>query len=469
MKMNQIIDEIKDRFENREIVTCLAMNGNVLNLDKGGISICHMATGDIEAKRVSDYRNFGVEKYYEHIYNTLNAFQDNNDLCKDCSIKKKNIYNIGQIDFVTINTCTFCQSRCIYCNGHSNDHQAIDPMVVLTDFQKNGLISKDALFDWGGGEPTENPYFDKVVNYLIENKFKQRINTNGILFSEKTYDALREDSRSVLRLSIDSGTPDCYLKVKGTDNYKSVWENIGRYREVTDNIYIKYNLFHLNSEHSEIDSFLEQCKSHGLKHIVLEAEISSYQKEKNAGPFYFRKKEFVAAHYFYDTAKEMGFDVRVSPYAFRYWCDYSGEGELILPHEYRDNIDHNVITNGIYVEPFATPYLLIKELATDERPVLLYGAGKVGERIAKILNHEGIDFGIIDSDPEKEGMAIEGHKVYAAAEALKVDCSVIVIIGTGQRKVDSILKNVNEAGIDARCYWVNQMSISNFIYEKGIL
>ena len=83
--------------------------------------------------------------------------------------------------------------------------------------------------------------------------------------------------------------------MKGTDNFEKVWNNIKKYCEVSDNVFIKYNVCNYNSDLDEIDSFLINCSKVGVKHIIISAEARSYQPVKNAGPFYYREKEFQAA------------------------------------------------------------------------------------------------------------------------------------------------------------------------------
>lgn len=36
----------------------------------------------------------------------------------------------------------------------------------------------------------------------------------------------------------------------------------------------------------EIDVFLDYCEHYGVGHIIIDAEVSSYQPKQNAGPFY---------------------------------------------------------------------------------------------------------------------------------------------------------------------------------------
>ena len=45
------------------------------------------------------------------------------------------------------------------------------------------------------------------------------------------------------------------------------------------------------------------------ENIIIDGEVTSYQPNKNAGPFYYTYKEFKAMHYLHDEAERLGFNV----------------------------------------------------------------------------------------------------------------------------------------------------------------
>lgn len=150
----------------------------------------------------------------------------------------------------------------------------------------------------------------------------------------------------------------------------------------------------------------------GIDHILIDAEVSSYQPLKNAGPFYFTKKEFDAAHYMYDKAINMGFDMEISSYAFSVRGEYDEHHCLKLPTIYYDNIDRNIISNEIYAETFPNMSLLvdfISKKATYE--VVIFGVGHYGTALLKELEKYKVEIkAVIDNNSklwrQKEEVAV---------------------------------------------------------------
>lgn len=73
----------------------------------------------------------------------------------------------------------------------------------------------------GGGEPTLNPDFKKITEWLENNKVPYGINTNFNIYHEFT--------PNYLKISLDGYDRDSYQKVRGVDTYDKVIENIQHY------------------------------------------------------------------------------------------------------------------------------------------------------------------------------------------------------------------------------------------------
>ena len=295
------INRIKEEFEGRKLYLCIpgGINGRRLNIMQNDLSYCHeVAISDkpYEVDHICSIEEFSVETYYEKAYELINKFQDDSFSCRKCPHCQKMPFHFSLLKLVTINTNTFCNSRCIYCSAHSEDNKSTNPMIIIEQLDNEMIIDKDCLFDWGGGEPTANKYFNDTVKYLRDRNYRQRINTNAIIFSDEAAKAL-ENKRTMMRISADSGSEKGYYRVKGTRNYTLFWKNIKQYCSISDEVYLKYNLFNENSDISEIDAFIDNCIRCGVHHVLIDAEISSYQPDKNYGPFYFTEKEFSAVHY----------------------------------------------------------------------------------------------------------------------------------------------------------------------------
>lgn len=459
-------EKIIDEYEGKVIWFCetSGTNGQRINFDPYCISFCH----EHEIVRpselvISDIRSFSIDKYYESVYTILKKMQDENFPCRECSHCKKGEFFLQPINgLVTISTSVYCNSSCIYCMGHFGMRgEGYDPLPLIKPFVENKLFGKKVLFDWGGGEPTKNNFYEDTVKYLLEQDFRQRFNTNAIEFSQSIYNALDRD-KGIARISVDSGSRDGYLYMKGTDNYENVWENITRYCSISDNVFVKYNICNYNSDKEEIDAFLFNCRQSEVRHIIISAEATAYQPTKNAGPFYYREKELIAAKYMESRAVEMGLNVIISEYPYETRAEYLGR-KLMLPGKYFDNIDREIISNNIYVKTFANIDLFLQQIKSIDREVLIFGAGTIGKKAGEILSFAGIDFNFMDNREELDNTWIDGHLCNDAKTIIKVKPQAQIVLAGEQWK--AMLKQINDAkyNVNNFLYWMPKQHYDNYM------
>lgn len=422
-----------DYLEGRKIWGC-PFYGTRLNLNPYTFSLCHEAqVGD---RVLGDIKSLNVESYYQALDKLIQSNWEKDAPCRNCSKGQQYEYHFQKINYITVCTSGYCNSSCIYCHAHfEKENHGYNPIPYIQDFHDKGILEKDCYFDWGGGEPTLNPYFEETVQWLSDNQYQQRINTNAILFSEAAYNALLEN-KAIIRISIDSGTKQCFEMMKGHAGYDSVWNNVARYCGISNEVYIKYNVCNYNSDRREIEQFIKNCLEYKVRHILIDAEVNSYQPEKNAGPFYFTKKEFDAAHYLEALAKEKGLDVQVSEYAFSVRAEYDGEGNLLLPTQYYDNIDSEIISSGIKVITFPNMNFLIKNLREKkDYPLVIWGGGMVGRKIYDSLNSHKIkvDF-FVDKNEELQKTGLNNCRVIIPEIFLEKHEHVTLILAGGYWK-----------------------------------
>lgn len=460
------IKKIVTEFEGKEIWFCetSGTNGQRINLNPDNISFCH----EHEIVKpteliISNLNSFSVEKYYEAVYRVLKKMQSDDFPCRKCSHCKKKKFFFQPIGgLVTINTSMYCDNSCIYCIGHFGcEGEGYDPLPMLKPFVEQGLFGKEVLFDWGGGEPTKNIFYEDAVEYLSEQGYKQRFNTNAIDFSPNTYNALK-NGRGMARISVDSGSKSGYLLVKGTDNYERVWENIERYCGISNNVFIKYNICNYNSDIEEIDEFLLNCTKRRVKNIIISAEARSYQPIKNAGPFYYREQELKAAKYMEQIAKDKGLNVIISEYPYESRGEYV-DGKLVLPEKYFDNIDREIITNNIYLKTFANMELFLKYIENAKRKVLIFGAGEIGRNLGEIFKFCGIAYSYIDNNEKLENVNIDGNICLSAKSIMKKRPKAQIVLTSNKWK--SMLKQINFANYDLNdyLYWMSPLHYRDFL------
>lgn len=144
----------------------------------------------------------------------------------------------GLIHFVNLSMYPApCQCNCIYCDVHK-DGKGVFSKVTCDDYYEQmfdtlnyareiGLIDKNAIWQISSGEIAIHPYKDRILN-LIENQ-QVVFFTNCFIFDEGIAKNLSSNPNSSINLSIDAGTPQTWLKVKGVNNFELITENLVKY------------------------------------------------------------------------------------------------------------------------------------------------------------------------------------------------------------------------------------------------
>lgn len=446
-----------ERFYGTEIYGCKFL-GTRLNMNSHTYSLCHEAQmGD---QVLGSIEELSPEKYYESLRLLIEKNQKEGTPCRRCDKGEKYLYKFRFINYVTICTSEYCNSSCIYCTTHfGSKDSGYDPIPFLEKFHDEKLFSKKCYFDWGGGEPTLNPWFKKTIKWLNNCGYYQRINTNAILYSKETEIALIH-GRTQVRISVDSGTKDCFSIIKGHNAYNDVWKHIYDYCKISDNIYIKYNICNYNSDYHEIEEFIQKCKKCGVRHIIIDAEVNSYQPRKNAGPFYFTIKEFNAAHYLEKLAREEGLDIQISSYAFSVRAEFDKKGNYILPEKYYDNLDYEICSHGITVKTFPNVMYMVEYLRMQDYPIVVWGGGQIGKICITILKEYGILIeNVIDNDLLLQNSSIQDIVVCSPNDYFSNNFKSQVIL-TG-RCWKEMLQEINQSQYDigevyylADCYYL---------------
>ena len=446
------------KYENKNVWMC-DFFATRINLQEPLLSLCHDTY--VGQQIIGDLLNYSPDRYYKRLAEILDDNEQSlNAHCRQCEKCKRQKFEYRKLNWITINTSWYCNSSCIYCAGHfASEDDGHEVISIIKKFHDQGLFDTNCLFDWGCGEPTLNPIFEETVKWITDHRYLQRINTNGILYSKTAEYALRS-GHTGLRLSLDSGTESCFKKVKGHSGYNEVWNNIARYRKVSSNIYLKYNVFNYNSDLSEIDAFLDNCLKAKINNIIIDGEVTSYQPQNNAGPFYYTKKEFEAMHYLQEKALERGFNVSISDYAFSYRAEYDEKGNLTLPSKFIDNIDRTIICNEIYVSTEPSVNALIEYIVKCRKKIIIRGYGNDGKMLLKIFNSKGIKVAyIVDKKMEE----VSGIQFLPEKDWLQDDDEAIVMLASSLYWKD-FLKEINIA--DKKNF--EPMYMHGFYYYKFI-
>ena len=157
-----------------------------------------------------------------------------------------------------------CNLNCSYCFEHKKEKQNMS-MKVLKDslkFIENKPIKSIVLF---GGEPTLN---EEAILYCLENIKDKHvlIVTNGLYTSEKILNAVKNNDKAVVQVSIDGNYETMKDRVLNKEQFDQIIGNLKKYQSVCQKTCI-----HMTFTKSNIYSLYENfmfCANLGVKHIT---------------------------------------------------------------------------------------------------------------------------------------------------------------------------------------------------------
>jgi wyosine [tRNA(Phe)-imidazoG37] synthetase (radical SAM superfamily) len=170
-----------------------------------------------------------------------------------------------------------CQCRCVFCGFIGQQEfmrlnkrlhaKYYEKMFDAIDYAETaGYIASDAGWGVSSGEITIHPYKKRILK-LVKNR-AATFSTNGFIFDKEIASVLSENPRSAIRVSIDSGTPETWHKVKGVDNFDAVLGNLMKYRDRSrpGQITLKYIVLPgMNDTPTDYRSFVEIMNVLGVK------------------------------------------------------------------------------------------------------------------------------------------------------------------------------------------------------------
>ncbi|RQV99473.1 radical SAM protein, partial [bacterium] len=134
------------------------------------------------------------------------------------------------VDIINFSHFYLCNLKCNYCylqikNIDARNDKPYNIYPILKSMIEQGQISPGVKVFWGGGEPTILKDFDKIIELLSEIQAFQTFNTNSVVFSSAVYNYLEKSDRFFLTTSIDAGTPETFIKIKGADLFHRTVDN----------------------------------------------------------------------------------------------------------------------------------------------------------------------------------------------------------------------------------------------------
>ncbi|MCD7739889.1 MAG: radical SAM protein [Candidatus Gastranaerophilales bacterium] len=276
-----LINRFNKKYSNKELYFCEKLYSDILFWPFSVHTCCHCTKIPYSPPLIFPVipDKFSFANYLTTIGNIMNSNQTSKAPCAGCKFLKKQLVPQFKyeknITFFTINHFTKCNSNCVYCGiGRKTEDIKYKLLPLLKQIFNEKLIADNCLFNWGGGEPTLCSEFEEIARFLHKNNLRQAINSSGIIFSPTILDGLKDGSMSI-QISPDSGTQETYLKIKRQNNFNIVWDNIKKYSQYPDMLFVKYIFFSMSANETDVRMFINKCIESKVKHIVIDCESQS--------------------------------------------------------------------------------------------------------------------------------------------------------------------------------------------------
>ncbi len=152
--------------------------------------------------------------------------------CEKCHFYKDAEWEEGgYINEITVSHWTKCNCNCFYCytardKKAANAREHYELMPLLHDMQKAGVLRFDGIVRFLGGDVAMLEELEEFIQFFLDGGIKQiYIPTSGIKYLPIVEKVLKKGAGEVI-ISIDAGSRETYKKIKRTDSYDVVIENM---------------------------------------------------------------------------------------------------------------------------------------------------------------------------------------------------------------------------------------------------
>ena len=250
-----------------------------------------------------DGKNFDINKINTERMKIVECFRSGivPERCRDCYMLQEDLTGEidkelpKELDHIFISNWLHCNCGCIYCSNRIKTKLKISPKNKKSDFYDllpsvkklcaEGYIGENTKITTIGGEPTVLNEFDKIMSVLLKySKGHIIMLSNGIKFSKTIYNILKKGNAELI-ISIDSGTPEMYRRIKRVDQFKNVINNIKKYIKANpknkNSVYLKYIMIRgLNDNWTELNNCLNVAREIGINKLYLDVDYN--KKNLNA-------------------------------------------------------------------------------------------------------------------------------------------------------------------------------------------
>jgi radical SAM protein with 4Fe4S-binding SPASM domain len=189
---------------------------------------------------------------------------------------------------LNIEPTTCCNYSCLMCNRDlisKPTHMGLDLFDRVLDEVKPLKVSLN-----GFGETFLNPHVFEMIDHAAQAGAHIVTSTNGS-FLARDSEHLSDCKLSVLRVSLDSATPETYLAIRGKENFEEVTDNISTLVRLAmkrgNQMTIRLEFVIQNQNQREIEDFVKLAARLGVKfaYFQIYSEPSRNKKIKVVGGF----------------------------------------------------------------------------------------------------------------------------------------------------------------------------------------
>lgn len=181
------------------------------------------------------------------------------------------------VKYLSMEQHSICNLRCAYCDDkyYGGAKSVYSVEQTINELVASGSLANCHTVVWGGGEPLLDPNFDQMMTQISDYvpAAQHRVLSNGLRFSEALSHQL-QSRQAQLVTSVDAGTEETFVLVRGRSGLLTVVENLKKYHNCNPNrVTIKYIITSQNNSIPEIGAFCELMHNHDLSNSFF--QISS--------------------------------------------------------------------------------------------------------------------------------------------------------------------------------------------------
>lgn len=189
--------------------------------------------------------------------------------------KTKKMSSTGETS-VYIQTNTFCNQKCVFCNRPPTESYQTGLSTNLTDIKNKikELSSEPTVkrIIFTGGEPLLYPQLVEAITYAKKYKFITEIQTNGTLLSLDKLKTLKKAGLDIINFALHSHLKRISNKLRGV---KFGYENIIQNIKLADGLEFEIHVIHVitSLNYKDLPAFIDFIYRMRLVHLNLNLSI----------------------------------------------------------------------------------------------------------------------------------------------------------------------------------------------------